>query len=1032
MSLSVFAVHLCEIKIILTKKLLLLGVAAFGGFVAWGQCLPTYNNQCTSGDFINTVTFNTISNTGTGCTNPGTNNYADYTAITTNVQQNTAYTIDVQAGPSWGQYMAAFIDFNNDGDFDDANEFFDVGYAAAGATASNTILIPNGIPGGPVTLRVIAKYGTGTVTAGQACNNFSFGECEEYTLNIAAPLTDDAGIASFVSPTLPTCSFTDSVRVELFNYGTDTLSSADIAFTLNGGTPAIFNWTGALAPFSSESVNLGLFPLASGDNLIAITSNPNGVTEDPSGAWNDFSDIASLQAGLAGTYTIGGRTPDYVDFATALTDISTFGLCGNVIFDVRDGIYNEQMDLTGVVADSANTLTFRSENADASLVTMSFASTGTADNFIVKMSNNDYVTFLDLTMENTGVTYGRVLDITGGSDHNHFENCHFHTVTSTSTSTNTAILYSNNSKDNWNSFINNTFEGGSYGTYWYGAGTAATDLEEGTVFDGNTYVDNYYYYYYGARIERQDAPVINANTFGGESTYTGSRYALYLNSCDNGFTCTNNSINGTMTSGWRYGIYALNNDGTTTNRATMSNNMVQVGQQGSTSTFYGMYLSNSGYVDVEHNTGFISEGGVSSRAFYGTSGGGNTLTNNMFVNYTAGYAIYLASNYTIVSADHNLYHSPGGNLGYFANTNQATLTDWQTAFGADANSVDMDPLFHSTYDLHVCNDSAGGLGTPIAAVTMDIDGQGRDAVAPDMGADEFSSLSGNFLGSDVEVFTGDVFTLSAGAPTDQILWSTGDTTTTIDASAPGVYFVNITSVCGTGSDTMIISASADVYTEFLVADTLEFCADGSALLYSNGTYDTYAWTGGSSNDSLTVSVGGTYTLDVTDACGSGSQSVVITENDVPAADYTWTNSYVTGMFTNTSTSAGSGATYAWDFGDGSGTSTDESPSYVYSAAGTYYVTVTVTNACGSDTYGDSVTLTTVGIEEIAGLGTIAVYPNPSNGIFNLDVNFNEAANLNLVVVNMLGKEVAVKQINAANGILQKLLIFQLALQEFTS
>ncbi|MDG1334309.1 MAG: GEVED domain-containing protein [Crocinitomicaceae bacterium] len=997
------------------KKLLLLVVAAFGGFVAWGQCLPTYNSQCTSGDFINGVVFNTISNTGTGCTNPGTNNYTDYTAISTNVQQNTSYTIDVSSGPSWGQYHAAFIDFNQDGDFDDAGEFFDVGYAAAGATASNTILIPNGIPGGPTIMRVICKYNTTPITAGQACNNFSYGECEEYTLNIASPLTDDAGIAQFVTPTLPTCSFTDSVRVELYNYGTDSLFSADIAFTINAGIPSITNWTGAIAPFSSETVNLGLFPLASGDNLVAIASNPNGVTEDPAGAWNDFADIASLEAGLSGTYTIGGTTPDYADFATALSDAATFGLCGSVVFDVRDGIYNEQLDLTGIPADSTNTLTIKSENADASLVTVTYASTGTADNYIVRMSDNDYVTFLDLTMENTGTIYGHVLEITGGSDYNHFENCHFHTVTSTGTSTNTAILYSNNSRDNWNSFINNIFEGGSYGGYWYGAGIAATDLEEGTVFDGNVFVDNYYY---GLRCERQDAPVLNGNSFMGESTYTGSRFALYLNYNDNGFTCTNNVIKGDENGNgsWRYGVYALNNDGTNVNHANLSNNMVQVGQAGSTATFYGIYTSNSGYIDIAHNSVFISEGGTSSRAYYGTSGGGNTLKNNMFVNYTAGYAIYLASNYTIVEADNNLYHSPSGNVGYFANTNQATLADWQAAFGADANSVDMDPLFHSLYDLHVCNEMAGGLGTPLANITTDIDGQGRDAVAPDMGADEFSSLSGNFLGSDVEVCTGDVFTLSAGSPNDTILWSTGDTTTSIDASAPGTYYVDIISVCGTGSDTIIVSASADVYTDFLVADTLEFCAGGSALLYSNAAYDSYSWTGGSSNDSLTVTAGGTYTLDVTDACGTGTQSVTVTENDVPVADYTWTASYVTGLFTNTTTSAGSGATYAWDFGDGVGTSTDENPSYVYSAAGTYYVTVTVTNACGTDTYGDSVLVTTVGLEEIAGLGTIAVYPNPSNGIFNLDVNFNEAANLNLVVVDMLGKEVAVKQINAANGI----------------
>jgi hypothetical protein len=996
------------------KKLLLLTVAAFTGAVAWGQyCLPTYNSQCTSGDYIESVIFNTISNTNTGCTSPSANNYVDYTStFSTNVTQNTSYTITLTPGPTWGQHFGVYIDFNNDGDFDDAGEYFNAGYAAAGQTITSSILIPNGIPGGPTTMRVLCKYANGE-PGPNACANFSFGETEDYTLNIASPLTDDAGIASFVQPTLPTCSFTDSTIVELFNYGMDTLFSCDIAYTINAGVPSVTNWTGALPPFTGTNVNLGLFPLSAGDNLVAITSNPNGVTEDPAGAWNDFADIASLEAGLAGTYTIGGTTPDYVDFASAVTDIITFGLCGNVIFDVRDGIYNEQIDLTGVISDSVNTLTFRSENADASLVTLSYAGTSSADNYVVNMSNSDYVTFLDLTMENTGASFGRVLNIIGGSDHNHFENCHFRTPNTNTTSTNAAILYSNNSRDNWNSFINNIFEGGSYGAYWYGNGTGATDLEEGTVFDGNTFLDNYYY---GLRIERQLGAVVHGNTFEGETTYTGSRFALYLNYLDNGFECTNNIIRGSATSGWTYGIYALNNDGTVTNRGKMNNNMVQVGISGSTSTFYGIYISNSGYIDVEHNSAFISEGGTSSRAFYGTSGGGNTMKNNMFVNYTAGYAIYLASNYTIVDADYNLYHSPSGNLGYFSNTNQATLADWQAAFGADANSVDMDPLFHSTFDLHVCNDMVGGLGTPIAGVTMDIDGQGRDAAAPDMGADEFSSLSGNFLGSDIEICTGDTVMLSAGSPSDMIMWSTGDTTTMIEVSTPGTYSVDINSVCGTGADTVVVSASADVYTDFLVADTLEFCTGGSALLYSNGVYDTYSWTGGSTNDSLTVTTGGTYTLDVTDACGSGTQSVTVTENDTPAADYTWTNSYVTALFTNTSTSAGSGATYSWDFGDGVGTSTDENPTYVYSAAGTYYVTVTVTNACGSDTYGDSVTLTTVGIEEIAGLGTIAVYPNPSNGIFNLDVNFNEAADLNLVVVNMLGEEVAVKQINASNGI----------------
>lgn len=983
------------------------------GGVVWGQyCLPTYNSQCTSGDYINSVTFNTISNLGTGCTSPSANNYQDYTAISTSVQQNTSYTISVQPGPTWGQYFVAYIDFNNDLDFNDPGEFFDIGYAAGGTTISAPILIPNGIPGGPARMRVLCRYSTGALTAGQACaTGLSFGECEDYTLNISSPLTDDAGVSAFVTPTLPTCSFTDSVRVALTNYGTDTLYSATINFSLNAGPPSTTNWTGAIAPFASETVNLGLFPLTAGDNLVAIASMPNGVVEDPSGAWNDFSDIASLEAGLSGIKTIGGTTPDYATFGDAINAMNTYGLCGSVIFDVRDGIYNEQLNLSAanITTDATNNVTFRSENGDASLVTLSFAGTGSTDNFVVKLDGADYFTFEDLTLENTGSTFGYVVHVLGGADYNTFENCNLHTVTSNSTSTNTSVIYSpSGSIDNGNVFINNVIEGGSYGAYWYGGGT--TSLENGTVFSGNEFLNNYYY---GAYCYYQNAPIVVGNKVGGDSPYTGSRFALAFNYCDNGFVCEDNVISGTATSGWTYGLYILNSDATSTSHASVANNMVQVGKAGSTSTMYGLYMSNTGYTDAYHNSVFVSEGGALSRAFYGTGGGANTLMNNMFVNYTAGFATYLASNYTVIASDNNLFHSPGGNVGYL-DGNLLTLADWQSYVGSDANSVDMDPIFHSTYDLHVCNDSVKGLGAPLASVTMDIDGQPRNAATPDMGADEFTALSTDFLGADVEVCTGDVVMLSAGSPTDAILWSTGDTTMMIDASMPGTYSVDIISVCGTGADTIVVSASALVYTDFLVADELEFCAGDNVVLYSNGMYDSYAWTGGTTNDSLTVTAGGIYTLDVVDACGTGTQSVTITENDVPTAAFTSTNSFVTGVFTNTSTTSGT-STYAWTFGDG-GTSTEMNPTHIYATVGTFTVTLTVTNECGTDTFTGTITTSNVGLEEIDGLGTISVYPNPSEGIFQMEVNLNQTMKLDIVVINMLGEEVAVKQINALNGI----------------
>lgn len=75
----------------------------------------------------------------------------------------------------------------------------------------------------------------------------------------------------------------------------------------------------------------------------------------------------------------------------------------------------------------------------------------------------------------------------------------------------------------------------------------------------------------------------------------------------------------------------------------------------------------------------------------------------------------------------------------------------------------------------------------------------------------------------------------------------------------------------------------------------------------------------------------------------------------PVASFTWANP-AGGLVNFTNTSQNSPTTYAWDFGDGNN-STQQTPSHVYSANGTYYVCLTVTNASGSDTYCDSVQVT---------------------------------------------------------------------------
>lgn len=885
----------------------------------------------------------------------------------------------------WGQSMGtAHVDVSEDGG---ATWTLDV----VSAWTDNVDLwqeqvVPLGAFTGVVTVRI--RY--------ENPSNF-YGDFAIDDVHIYDLLQNDAGIAGFVNPDVPTCAFNDSVSVKLQNFGTDTLTSVNINWSwTTGGVPAVqpvLAWTGSIPPGGCDTVYLGSVMYGVGDDLIAWTDMPNGVSELPSGSGNDNSSLFNLQTGLSGTYTIGA-TGTYPDFATALSDLNTYGVCGPVIFDIEDGVYNEQLVLGSVIGmDATNTVTFRGQSGDPALATISFASTSTTDNYVVALNEADYYTFQDLTMENTGVTYARVLDFQGDSDWNTVTGCHLTNV-STTTSTNRCVIFSASGNNNHNcSFIDNVIEGGSYGVYWYGTGT--TSLSENVVFDGNEFVNNYYY---GSRLYYVMDATFTNNVIHSNATYTGTTYGAYFYYCDGGFTITGNRVYSEGSFGWHYGLYIGQADGSASNRGLIANNMIQAGRPGSTSSMYGIYSTNSGFMDVYGNNILVSEGGNFSRAFYASSGGATSVMSNNFVNYTAGHGVYLQSSFSVNEMDFNNIHSPGGSVGFFG-SDQTTLADWQAASGFDVNGMDVDPLYHSTADLHVCADTLDGAGTSHPDITVDYDGQMR-AATPDIGADEFAPLTTAFLGPDVSLCTGDSIQLSAGAPSDMITWSTGDTTLWIWASTPGTYDVTVAGVCGTGSDDIVISSAADVYTDYLVADTLQFCTGGSATLSSTMSADTYAWTGGTTGSTLTVTTGGTYTLDITDACGSGSESITVEELSTPVAGFTSTTSFATGIFTNTSTTSGN-TTYDWDFGD-SNSSTDSDPIHVYNNTITYLVTLTVTNECGSDTFSDSITLSSVGLDDLFLDGDVAVYPNPSKGEFTIDMTVLGSSDIAIKVENMLG------------------------------
>lgn len=132
---------------------------------------------------------------------------------------------------------------------------------------------------------------------------------------------------------------------------------------------------------------------------------------------------------------------------------------------------------------------------------------------------------------------------------------------------------------------------------------------------------------------------------------------------------------------------------------------------------------------------------------------------------------------------------------------------------------------------------------------------------------------------------------------------------------------------------------------------------------STNTPTSWSWTfgdGGTStaqNPSHTYSAAGTYTvtLTATNAYGSDSETktgyIVVSAPATypPVANFSGTpttgTAPVTVVFTDLSTNTPT--SWSWTFGDG-GTSTAQNPSHTYAAAGTYTVSLTATNAYGSD------------------------------------------------------------------------------------
>lgn len=173
------------------KKLLLTSIIllSFGMYVHAQYCTPTLSTGCTSNDIIDNFSttggITNITNLSSGCNSTSPNGYVFNIGMAVSQVQGGSFNFEVQAGPTWSQSFAIWIDWNQDQDFDDAGENVYLSGAASTSLFSGSITVPaNAVPG-PTRMRVLCKF-SAVLGASDYCSAYTYGECEDYVMEVIA------------------------------------------------------------------------------------------------------------------------------------------------------------------------------------------------------------------------------------------------------------------------------------------------------------------------------------------------------------------------------------------------------------------------------------------------------------------------------------------------------------------------------------------------------------------------------------------------------------------------------------------------------------------------------------------------------------------------------------------------------------------------------------------------------------------------------------------------------------------------------
>ncbi len=547
------------------------------------------------------------------------------------------------------------------------------------------------------------------------------------------PYPNNAGCIAIMDNEI--CYGISNVRAVIRNAGTATLDSVRVYWSVNGTPQTMYQYTGALAPSTNDTIIVGSYNFTGTSTVKVWTSMPNGVP-DPLNT-NDTSEV-SVVPRMGGAYTINSAVAtggtNYQSFAAFTADLALKGVCAPIVATVAPGSgpYTERVEFGAYSGVSAiNTITIKGNNQ-----IVQYNSTSTAEMPILIMNGAKYVNVDSVVFRSLNANFGWGALFTGLSEYDSVTNCTFDmtSLTTTSSTNGSGVVFSASQTSPTTSGLiakncylgsnvikgSTSVNGGMYYAFTLMTGADSSVIENNEIGD---------YYVMGMYLGGGAGNKILGNTMHrANKTAVTTFYGIYGIGSKPGTIIDGNKIhspgglvaNATATS---YGLYFTGAQSTAAAPLIVSNNIMY---KINALPAYGIYSSSATYVRYYNNTINFDLPVANANACYGAFFTGthtaSEFKNNIISYYGGGtgtkYGYYFSTTNAIPIADvqrNNIYMgSTQSGLQYHSYnnaTNYNNLAALQAAnAGIESGSLELNPQY--------VNASVGNLKPTIGAFNL--------------------------------------------------------------------------------------------------------------------------------------------------------------------------------------------------------------------------------------------------------------------------------------------------------------------------